>query len=191
MIGMTDRYTLQAAGAGLFAGVIGYCGSVAVVIHGLQAVGASDGQIASGLVAVSILMGACGITLSLWTRMPISVAWTTPGMALLASMQALPGGFPAATGAFIVTAGLILLAGLGTTLGRLVASIPKPIANGMLAGILIKLCLAPFVAIGKVGGLAGAVVAVWLVVGRFRRLGAAPAALAVAIGAILATGPGS
>ena len=54
---------------------------------------------------------------------------------------ACPAAFRRATGAFIATGALIMLAGLWSPLGRLVGAIPKPIANGMLAGILLKLCL--------------------------------------------------
>ena len=57
-----------------------------------------------------------------------------------------------------------MLTGLWAPLGRLIAAIPKPIASAMLAGILLKLCLAPFMAIGKAPWLAGAVLATWLVV---------------------------
>jgi benzoate membrane transport protein len=180
----TANAPMQAVGAGLFAAVVGYCSSVAVVIHGLSAIGASEAEITSALVAVSVLMGASGILLSLGLRMPISVAWSTPGMALLSSMTALPGGFAAATGAFVVVGALIVVAGLWAPLGRAASAIPRPIANGMLAGILLKLCLAPFVAIGSVGLPALAVVVVWLAVGRFRRLWAAPASLAVALAMI-------
>ena len=52
-----------------------------------------------------------------------------------------------------------MLTGLWSPLGRLIAAIPKPIASAMLAGILLKLCLAPFMAIGKVPWLAAAVLA--------------------------------
>ena len=46
---MIDRDHLQPAAAGLFAAIVGYCSSVAVVIHGMQAVGAGEAEIASGL----------------------------------------------------------------------------------------------------------------------------------------------
>ncbi len=49
--------------------------------------------------------------------MPISIAWTTPGLALLAVSPAVAGGFPAAVGAFIAAAGLIMLTGLWPALG--------------------------------------------------------------------------
>jgi len=41
--------------------------------------------IASGLMALSISMGVCAVWLSLRTKLPISVAWSTPGGALLAT----------------------------------------------------------------------------------------------------------
>ena len=88
--------------AGLVAAFVGFASSFPVVLKGLIAIGASDAQAASGLMALSIAMGVAGITLSLWTRMPVSVAWSTPGAALMASTGAIPGGFPAAVGAFLI-----------------------------------------------------------------------------------------
>ncbi|MBT6202367.1 MAG: benzoate transporter, partial [Rhodospirillaceae bacterium] len=125
-------FSLQALTAGVLAALVGFA-SATVVIPGLLAVGASPAQAASGLMALSIAMGLCGLILSLTTKMPISVAWSTPGAALLASAGAVEGGFAAAVGAFIVCAVMIIIAGLWKTLGRWVAAIPSPIANAMLA----------------------------------------------------------
>jgi benzoate membrane transport protein len=182
-------FSAQALAQGFLVSLVGYASSVAIVIQGLVAVGASVGQIASGLVALGIAKGVTAIALSWSLRMPISIAWTTPGLALLATTAAVPGGFPAAVGAFIVVGLLIMLAGLWSRLGRLVAAIPKPIANAMLAGILLKLCLAPFVAIGTVPWLAAAVLITWLLVSRFARLYAVPAAVLVALVGMAAGGP--
>lgn len=188
---MLKHVSAQAIGIGLLVAIVGYTSTVAVVIHGLAAVGASQDEIVSGLAVLCVSMGLCGVILSLATRMPVSVAWSTPGMALLATLGTLKGGYPAAIGAFVVTGGLIMLTGLWTPLGRLVARIPRPVASGMLAGILLKLCLAPFEALTEVPGLALLVIAVWVVVGRFYRLWAAPAALVVAIAALALTTGGA
>ncbi|MBT6511962.1 MAG: benzoate transporter, partial [Rhodospirillaceae bacterium] len=110
-------FSLQALTAGVLAALVGFA-SATVVIPGLLAVGASPAQAASGLMALSIAMGLCGLILSLTTKMPISVAWSTPGAALLASAGAVEGGFAAAVGAFIVCAVMIIIAGLWKTLGR-------------------------------------------------------------------------
>jgi benzoate membrane transport protein len=59
----------------------------------------------------------------------------------------------------------------------------------MLAGILLDLCLAPMRAIGAIPALALPVVLAWAVMLRLSRLWAVPAALAVAVAALL-MGPG-
>ncbi len=93
---------MQAVSAGLLAGFVGFASSFAVVLQGLAAVGASPAEAASGLMALSITMGVAGILLSLKLRLPISVAWSTPGGALLAATAAPSGGFAEAVGAFLV-----------------------------------------------------------------------------------------
>ncbi|RUQ63307.1 benzoate transporter BenE [Azospirillum doebereinerae] len=185
----TGGLSFPAAGTGLLVALVGYASSVAVVIQGLAAVGADTAQITSGLVAVGLSMGLAAIVLATRQRKPISVAWTTPGMALLAATGPVAGGFPAAVGAFLTVAALVMLTGFWTSLGRWIAAIPKPLANAMLAGILLKLCLAPFAAMTQAPGLGLLVLAVWAVVGRFARLYAVPTAVAVALGAMALTAP--
>lgn len=181
MLPLRASFSAHTVLAGLMVTLVGYASSVAIVIQGLAAVGASQAQIASALVGLAIGKGLVGAGLSLWTRMPISIAWTTPGMALLATTGAMAGGFAEAVGAFIITGLLIVVAGTWETLGRWVAMIPKPIANAMLAGVILKLCLAPFVALSKLPLAAALVLVTWLVMMRVARLWAAPAAAVVAV----------
>ena len=178
---MVRAFSLQAFAAGILAAFVGFASSFAVVVKGLQGVGASPAEAASGLMAISVAMGLCTIYLSLRTRLPISIAWSTPGGALLASSAALDGGFAAAVGAFIVTGVLLFLAGLWKPLGRWVAAIPAPLANAMLAGVLLSLCLAPVKAVALSPWLALPIVIAWALVARWKRLYAVPAALLVAM----------
>ena len=189
MASIRDDISVQAVAQGLLVALVGYASSVAILIQGLVAVGASVPQIASALVMIGILKGVVAIALSWWLRMPISIAWSTPGMALLATTGAVIGGFPAAVAAFIVVGALIMLTGLWTPLGRLVAAIPKAIASAMLAGILLKLCLAPFLALGKAPWVAGAILLTWLLFTRFARAYAVPAAVCVALVAMAFDAP--
>ena len=85
---------MQAAGAGLLAVFVGFASTFPVVLRGFTAVGATPEQAASGLMAVTCGMGLCAIVLSLWTRMPITVAWSTPASALMITSGAVTGGFP-------------------------------------------------------------------------------------------------
>lgn len=176
---MLKAFSASALSAGLLAGFVGFASTFAVIIRGLSAVGASPEQAASGLLAVSVAMGLCGIVVSLRTRLPISVAWSTPGAALLASSAAVPGGFAAAVGAFLMTGALIVAAGMFKPLGRWVAAIPAPLASAMLAGVLLNLCLAPARAVAASPAMGLAIVLAWIVVGRFNRLLAMPAAVLV------------
>ncbi|MCS0457539.1 MULTISPECIES: benzoate/H(+) symporter BenE family transporter [Rhizobium] len=175
---MLKDFSVQTLFMGVLTTFVGFASSFAVVLHGLQSVGATDAQAASGLMALSISLGLCAIVLSTVTRVPISIAWSTPGGALLASTGVVEGGFNAAVGAFLICALLIVIAGLFKPLGRAVAAIPAPLANAMLAGVLIGLCFAPVRAIGFNPLLGLPIVLAWIVVGAFKRLWAVPAALA-------------
>mgnify|MGYP001275298347 CR=1 FL=1 len=172
-------FSLPPVTAGLLAGFVGFASTFAVIIAGLTAVGATQAQAASGLMALSVAMGLAGILLSLRRRQPISVAWSTPGVALLATTAVPEGGFAAAVGAFLVCGVAIVIAGLWKPLGRAVAAIPAPLANAMLAGVLLGLCLAPIEAVAQFPVIGLAVVITWAVVARLRRLMAVPAAVLV------------
>lgn len=182
-------FSPQAASAGTLSAFVGTSSSFAIIIAGLTAVGATQAEAASGLMALSFSMGLCAVFLSWRMRIPISIAWSTPGAALLASAAVPEGGFPVAVGAFIFCAFLIILAGSFKPLGRWVAAIPGPLANAMLAGILLPLCFAPVKAVGQFPLIGLAIFVTWAVVARFRKLLAMPAAVLVAIGGIIvATG---
>ncbi len=174
---MFRRLSVQAISMGLLAAFVGYSASFAIVLAGLTAMGASDAQAATGLFFASIGMGICSIWLPAVTRIPAAVAWSTPGAAFLAATAVLPGGFGEAVGALILCAGLIVITGFVPALGRVVAAIPKPIANGLLAGVLLKLCLAPALALGTIPVLVLPVLVAWLIGLVWNRLAAMPFAV--------------
>lgn len=168
--------------AGLITALVGYTASFAVVLTGLKAVGASDSQAASGLFALTIALAICAFALAWFTRRPITTAWSTPGAALLAGSAALNFGWNEAVGAFIMTGLLIAATGAIPWLGKLLASIPVPLAQAMLAGVLLKLCLAPFVALSTIPLYIAPIIAIWLVFLRLSPRWAVPAAMGAALG---------
>ncbi|SMC62364.1 benzoate/H(+) symporter BenE family transporter [Rhizobium sp. RU36D] len=182
---MLKDFSLQSLFMGCLTAFVGFASSFAVVLQGLKGVGATDYEAASGLMALSVAMGLCAIVLSAWTRLPVSIAWSTPGGALLASAGAVEGGFPVAVGAFLVCGALIVVAGLFRPLGRAVAAIPAPLANAMLSGVIIGLCFAPFKAIAFDPVLGLPILVAWAVVAAFKRLYAVPAALLAFIGVMV------
>ena len=174
---MSNPISTSNVSMGLLVAFAGFASSFAVVIQGLKGVGASDAQAASGLVVLALAMGACGVLLSLQSRIPVSVAWSTPGAALLATTGLVEGGFPVAVGGFVVCAVAIIATGLFKPIAKAIDLIPMSLANAMLAGILLGLCLAPFKAIAFDPLLGLPLFLAWVLAGMWNRLLAVPAAL--------------
>ncbi|MDQ2065011.1 benzoate/H(+) symporter BenE family transporter [Xinfangfangia sp. CPCC 101601] len=129
--------------AAFVAALVGYGSTIALVLAAAAAVGATAEQTASWLLAVCLAKAVGGALLSFWHRVPVVLAWSTPGTALVAATQGL--SLEIAVGAFVLTGVLIALTGLLRPLGRAVAMIPDGISGGMLAGVLL-----PFVLQGAV-----------------------------------------
>lgn len=155
------------------------------MIAGLQAVGASPREASSGLFAVCLAIAVVNVGTALWLRMPLAFAWSTPGAAVLLAMAGHGIRFSDAVGAFLVSACLMLLCGLWPALGRAITRIPRPLASAMLAGVLLPICLAPIEAVATLPQFAAPIVLVWLVLFRLAPRWAVPAAMAVAIVAML------
>lgn len=166
--------------AGVIAGVTGFASGFAILIAGLQNVGATDDQAASGLLVLCVVPGIITIALSILTRIPISVVWSTPAAALLLA-SAGTDDYPSAVGAFVLCGLLLLVTGLWPWLARTVTRIPKPIASAMLAGILFPICLAPVTATVQEPWLALPIVLTWLVLARLAPRFAVAGAVVVAV----------
>lgn len=176
---MTDAR--QPAVAGVSLALVGFASSFAVVLTGLRAVGATPGQAASGLLVLCLAQALGMALLARRYRLPVTLAWSTPGAALLAGAGGAAGGWSEAVGAFLVVGALIALTGLWPMLGRCVAAVPASIGQAMLAGVLFSLCLAPFRALEDDPPRTIAVTVVWLAVLRWRPLWSSPATFAVAL----------
>jgi benzoate membrane transport protein len=178
----------RAGPAGVVAALVGFVGSVTVVLAGLRAVGADDAQAASGVLVLSLALGLVGAGLAWRTRLPLSIAWSTPGAALLVAAGEPSGGFAAAVGAFLVCGVLLAAAGLWGALTRAVVAIPMPLAAAMTAGILLPVCFGPARAVAELPGQALPVVAVWGVLTLVARRLAVPGALLALVVVVAASG---
>lgn len=177
--------------AGVVSALVGFTSSFVVLLTGLSAVGATPAQAAGGLLAASVAMGVACVVLSVTTRLPIAAAWSTPGAALLVTTGGVAGSWPAAVGAFLVTGVLVVLTGLVPQLGALVARIPASLAQAMLAGVLLQICLQVLTGLQRSPVAVGVVVAVWLLGLRLAPRWAVPLAFAAAavVTVVAATGP--
>ncbi len=172
--------------AGVLAAIVGYASTFTLVLAALTAAGASPQQAGTGLFSVCLAIGVLNIVVAWRARVPVSFAWSTPGVAFLLTVGEPVGGFPAVAGAFLVCAGLIVLTGFIGPLARLVAAIPSALANAMLAGMLLSLCLAPITAVAEMPALALPILAAWALGLRFAKRYAVPIAVLVT-GIVLAT----
>ncbi|MFC3723862.1 benzoate/H(+) symporter BenE family transporter [Neoaquamicrobium sediminum] len=122
------------------AAIVGFGGTLALIIAAASAVGATREQTTSWVAAVCLAMAFETAWLSWRYRMPVVTAWSTPGAALVAASS----GFTIeqAVGAFIVAALLLVATGLFKPLTRLISRIPASIASGMLAGIVVSFVMA-------------------------------------------------
>lgn len=184
--GVSRRELLQPVMAGALAAIVGYASTFTLVLAALTAAGATPQQAGSGLMSVCIAIGILNVVVSTRARVPVSFAWSTPGVAFILTVGEPVGGFPAVAGAFLVAAALIVLTGLIKPLARAIAAIPAPIANAMLAGMLLTLCLAPITAVAELPGLALPILLAWILGLRFAKRYAVPIAVVVT-GIILAT----
>jgi benzoate membrane transport protein len=181
----------QPIAAGVVAGIVGFSGAFTIVLAGLAAIGADRAQASSGLMVLCLTMAAVAMWASWRTRMPISIAWSTPGAALLASAGQVRGGYAAALGAFAFSGALTVLAGLWRPLARLIAAIPMPLASALLAGVLLTVCVAPARSMVEEPWLTAPVIAVWLVLMLVARPWAVIGAGVTAVIAVVVGNPAS
>lgn len=148
--------------AGLVVVVVGYTSSVVIIFQAALAAGASQAEVSSWLWALGIGMGISSIGLSLFYRVPLLTAWSTPGAALL--VTSLEGfDLSQAVGVFLFSSLLILICGLTGLFEKLVHRIPSSLASAMLAGVLLQFGLGAFEALQLHWQMVCAMLGVYLV----------------------------
>ncbi|MEJ8857684.1 benzoate/H(+) symporter BenE family transporter [Variovorax robiniae] len=172
--------SLSAFTAGFVAVLVGFTSSVAIVFQAALAFGASPEVISSWMWALGLGMGLASALPSLWWRMPVMIAWSTPGAAVLAVAGA-GHSMNEAVGAFIVCAVLITLAGATGWFERVMNRIPMEIASALLAGVLARFGLQAFTAAQTALPLVLLMLATYLLAKRFVARYAVPLTLLVAI----------
>jgi benzoate membrane transport protein len=172
--------------AAVVAALIGYGSTIALVLAAAAAVSATPSQTASWVMAVCFAKALGSAWLSWWQRVPVVLAWSTPGAALIAATHGI--SMPEAVGAFMLAGVLIAVTGAIAPLGRMIAMIPDGIAAGMLSGVLLPFCLKGAGAAQALPNLVMPMVAVFALVRLLNPALAVLAALASGIGLAVMTG---
>ncbi|MEZ3186991.1 benzoate/H(+) symporter BenE family transporter [Pseudomonas sp. LM13] len=146
MKALMKDFSLSAVVAGFIATVISYAGPLVIIFQAAKAGNLPHDVLSSWVWTISIGSGVLGILLSVRYRVPIIIAWSAPGSALLVSM--LPDiTLNEAVGAYIVSSVVVLLVGLSGAFDRIINRLPAAIAAGMLAGILFRFGTGLFVSV--------------------------------------------
>ncbi|MFM2318839.1 MAG: hypothetical protein RLZZ215_1460 [Pseudomonadota bacterium] len=177
---MFKGFSLAHLSAGFVAVLVGYTSSAAIIFQAAHTVGATEAQIASWMWALGLGMAVSSISLSLYYRIPLLTAWSTPGAALL--VTSLAGvSLPEATAAFILCGILIAIIGYAGWFERFMHWIPLPLASAMLAGVLLKFGLNAFVSLQQEPLLVGGMLVTFLLMKRLLARYAIPLTLLVGI----------
>jgi benzoate membrane transport protein len=111
MKALFQDFSLSAAVAGFIATVISYAGPLVIIFQAAETAHLSREVLSSWVWAISIGSAVLGIGLSLRYRVPVIIAWSAPGSALLVAL--LPGiSMPEAVGAYLVSSLIIFLVGV-------------------------------------------------------------------------------
>ena len=146
----------------LVAALVGYGSTIALILSAAAALQATPAQTASWVFAICIAKAVGSAWLSFQTRVPVVLAWSTPGAALIAATSGI--SMAEAVAAFLLAGGLIALTGALRPLGRAVALIPDGVAAAMLAGVLLPFCLKGSAAAQALPALVLPMIAVFLLV---------------------------
>jgi benzoate membrane transport protein len=179
----------SAVTAGFVAVVVGAASSIGLLVGAARDFGLTPGQTVSWVLACYLAISISGFALTWRHRAPIKMAWTTPGLALVASVAAARGlGYPEVLGAYILSAGLMTGLGVTGAFERVTSRIPPALANALLAGVLLPFVLGAFRALPQAPVPVGGMLLVFLAGRVWFARWAVPAALLAGAGLSLAVG---
>ncbi len=159
---MSRDWAATAWVAGFLAVLISYAGPLVIFIQAAQVGNISNAELTSWIWAISLGAGVSGLWLSWWLKQPIITAWSAPGTALLLTL--FPGvGMPEVVGAYLTAAAIVIAIGVSGWFEKIVNFIPKGIAAGMMAGILLQFGLQAFHASMDLPSVVFAMLAAYLI----------------------------
>jgi len=151
--------------AGLVSVIVNYGGTFILVFQAANAAGLSPELTASWVWSISIGVGVTGMFLSWASREPIITAWSTPAAAfLVVALATTP--YAEAVGAYLISAVAFVLLGLSGCFEKIIRLIPKGVAAGLLAGILLQFGVNAFGGMHLDPLLAGALIVAYVALKR-------------------------
>ena len=157
---------LNRATAGLVAVIIGFASYIALIYQVVITLGGTPDLVASWILMLGLVMGTTSIGLSYYYKVPVLIAWSTTGAALLIS-SAQGYNLNEAVGAFMFAALLVFLSGITGWFEKIMNRIPSELACAMLAGVLVTFGIDVFNFMNDMPLVIGLMVLVYFVGKRF------------------------
>ncbi|WP_180179467.1 benzoate/H(+) symporter BenE [Acinetobacter sp. YH12041] len=163
---LKDDWSISATVAGFLAVLISYSGPLIIFFQAAQQAQVSPAMMISWIWGISIAAAISSIYLSVKFKVPVVMAWSAPGTALLVTL------FPEislneAIAAYITTAVVLFVIGITGYFDKLLALIPQSVAAGMMAGILVNFGLGLFTATENMPIIVTSMLMVFLIAKRF------------------------
>lgn len=176
---------------GLIGLIFAATGPVAVILAVGTQGGLDQRQIASWMFGVFFLNGVLTVVASWVYRQPLAFLWTIPGSVLIGPALG-HLSWAEVVGAYLVTAGVVLVLGLSGWIRVAMAAIPMPIVMGMVAGVFLGFGTGLARAVAGDVAIAAPMVVVFLLLTAWapaaRRVPPVVGALAVGVLAVAVTG---
>lgn len=134
---MAKDFSISAVVAGLIAVTVSYAGPAVIIFQASNVAHLTMPQLSSWIWAISIGSGVTGVLLSWWFRVPVIIAWSTPGAALLVTSLT-QFQYAEAIGAYLVAGAFITVLGVTGLFSKVMQRIPRTVVAAMLAGILFR-----------------------------------------------------
>jgi benzoate membrane transport protein len=129
--------------AGVLIVIVGFTGSLVLTFDIADKARLTHAQLSSWVWTITVGSGLLSLGLSLWYKQPILAAWSTPGLAVLASSLA---KYPleAAVGAYLLSGLMIAFLGATGLFSAAMRLVPQNVALAVLGGSLLKYGLGLF-----------------------------------------------
>ena len=131
--------------AGVLIVIVGFTGSLVLTFDIADKARLTHAQLSSWVLAITVGSGILSLSLALWYEQPVLTAWSTPGLAVLASSLA---NYPLseAVGAYLFVGLAIAFLGATGLFERAMRLVPQNVALAVLGGSLLKYGLGLFTA---------------------------------------------
>jgi benzoate membrane transport protein len=175
--------TLSTVLAGLMIVIIGFTGSLVLTFEVARNAKLPIEALNSWVFAIIVGSGVASLSMSVLYKQPMLTAWSTPGLALLAtSLSNYTLG--EAIGAFVVSSLIVIALGVTGLFERVLRLVPQGVAMAVLGGVLLRFGLGTFTSLQTEPVIVLAMIAAFVVVKRLNWR--VPMAWALAAGVIAA-----